>query len=69
MQNAQSLILSSLPPAGRFLTLGLTPDASAPSALERVGRLRLGGGMVVGLGDPLLRAAGESVQGFGPFQR
>jgi putative iron-dependent peroxidase len=67
MQGAQSSILAPPPPAGRFLTLGLVPDAPARAALERVAAMRAGDGIVVGLGDPLLRAAGLHIDELRPF--
>jgi len=67
MQLAQSSILAAPPPAGRFLTLGLVPGAPAHAALERVASLRVGDGIVVGLGDPLLRAAGSQLELLRPF--
>jgi len=67
MQGAQSGILSPLSPAGRFLTLGLAPDAPSRAALARVQGLRVGDGLVVGLGDPLLRAAGVHLDELRPF--
>jgi putative iron-dependent peroxidase len=76
MQRAQSAILSPPPPAGRFVTLGLATDASARAALDRVAALRIGDSagdgasgpsLVVGIGDPLLRAAGAQLDGLRPF--
>jgi len=69
MQGVQSAILAPPPPAGRFLTLGLSPGASGRDALQRAGALRLTDGMVVGVGDPLARAAGarHGVAGLRPF--
>jgi putative iron-dependent peroxidase len=67
MQLAQSSILAAPPPAGRFLTLGLVPGAPAHAALERVASLRVGDGIVVGLGDPLVRAAGLQLEMLRPF--
>jgi putative iron-dependent peroxidase len=67
MQVAQSSILAPTPPAGRFLTLGLVPGAPARAALERVADLRVGDGYVVGVGDPLLRAAGVHLDELRPF--
>ena len=67
MQGAQSCILASPPTAGRFLTLGLVPDIPGRAALERVERLRVDDKLVVGLGDPLLRAAGVHLDELRPF--
>src|SRR5215831_3150303 len=67
MQAAQPSILALPPPAGRFLTLGLAPDAPARAALDRVAALRAGEGIVVGLGDPLLRGAGLHLDELRPF--
>src|SRR6185436_13520348 len=67
MHNAQPAILSPVPPAGRFLTFGLAPGAEGRAALERVARLRLGEGLIAGIGDPLLRAAGSAIAGLRPF--
>jgi len=67
MRAVQPAILTPPQAAGRFLTLGLVPDAPARDALERVARLALGEGMIVGLGDPLLRAAGVHMDELRPF--
>src|SRR5437667_1473477 len=70
MGAVQPAILTPPKAAGRFLTLGLVPDAPARDALERVARLPLGEGMdstIVGLGDPLLRAAGMHMDELRPF--
>jgi putative iron-dependent peroxidase len=67
MQGAQSAILAPPTAAGRFLTLGLSPGASGRDALQRAGALRLTGGMIVGVGEPLARAAGAAVAGLRSF--
>jgi putative iron-dependent peroxidase len=56
------------PPAcGRFLTFGLTPAADPKQWLARVREVRCDEGLVIGLGEPLVRAAGGSVPGLRPF--
>jgi porphyrinogen peroxidase len=67
MNTTQTSILAAIPSAGRFLTLGLSPGSDALAALKRMGTLPVGEGMVVGLGDPLIRAAGAALPGLRPF--
>jgi len=58
----QPAILAPPTPAGRFITLGLTSDAKPNDVMERLGTLDVSGGagLVVGLGEPLVRALGRS---------
>ena len=68
MNNAQPSIL--LPPtrSGRFLTLNLVHEAVAAEACARLETLKLEGTLIVGLGDPLVRAVGGgTIAGLRPF--
>jgi putative iron-dependent peroxidase len=55
---SQPGILAPIPAAGRFLSLGLAPDADVGAALGRLAEARCGEDLVLGLGEPLVRAAG-----------
>lgn len=67
MTTLQPSILAPLPPAGRFLTLGLEPGADPRAAVARLGDLRCEEGLVLGLGEPLLRALGCALDGLRSF--
>ncbi len=67
MTNAQLPILSPVPPAGKFLTLHLAPDADARRALARLAEIPHQADLIVGLGDPWLRALTCTIEGFRPF--
>ena len=67
MHTSQPEILAPVPKAGRFLTLGLAPGAEAVEALRQLSRLTVTEVTIVGVGDPLLRAAGCAVPGLRPF--
>lgn len=62
-----SAILGPVPAAGRFLTLGLRPSASAASVLPKLRSLQIADGTTVGFGDPLVRLLGGTVAGLKPF--
>lgn len=66
MNSIQPQVLAPLPSAGRFLTFGLAPGA-APAVLERLGAIPIDDSLILGLGDPLLRSAGRSLDGLRPF--
>jgi putative iron-dependent peroxidase len=67
MTSWQSAILMPPPRSGRFLTLGLVAGADARAAIDRLDSLKLEGPVIVGLGDPLVRGAGRTIQGLRPF--
>lgn len=60
-------ILSAVPPAARYLVLDVPPDLSAKHVAGRLRELPIDDGLVVGIGDPLLRALGASVPAARPF--
>lgn len=51
-------ILDAVTPAARYLVLDVPPDVSAKDVAGRLRELAIDEGLVVGLGDPLLRALG-----------
>ena len=67
MTLSQSAILKPPPRSGRFLTLGLVHETNASDAVDRIASLKLDGTIIVGLGDPLVRAAGRALEGLRPF--
>ena len=67
MPHAQPAILSPVPAAGRFLVFGLAPDANVAAALHRLREIRLGGGTVIGLGEPLVKALRATLPGLRTF--
>jgi putative iron-dependent peroxidase len=67
MSNWQASILAPPSRAGRFLTLRLEHEAKALAALDRLAALRTQGAMIVGLGDPLVRALGRQIDGLRAF--
>ncbi len=64
---SQPGILSAVTPAARYLVLDVPPDISAPHLVGRLRELAIDDGLVVGLGDPLLRALGRTVPGMRVF--
>jgi len=67
MSTPQRGILEPVPLAGRFLTLGLRPDADPRPALDRLAGMRLEGPLVLGLGSPLVLAVGAKLPGLRAF--
>jgi putative iron-dependent peroxidase len=63
----QTPILALPPSAGRFLTLGLRPAADARRLLARLAEERIDDGAAVGLGAPLLAAAGGAIAALRTF--
>jgi porphyrinogen peroxidase len=63
----QSTILAPPAPVGRFVTLGLTRDADPRDIAARLAALPLPEGLVVGIGEPLVRALGQSIPGLRAF--
>lgn len=68
MATHQPQLLTPPPPAARFLTFGLVPDVGPAVVRKRVAGLRLGPGVTVGLGAPLVRALGANVPGLHDFE-
>lgn len=64
---SQPGILSAVTPAARYLVLDVPPDLSAKHVAGRLRELAIDDGIVVGLGDPLLRALGATVAGARTF--
>ena len=60
-------ILAPVPATGRFLTLGVHPDADPRAALARLQSWPLGPSTVIGLGDPLLRGLGARIEDLRAF--
>ena len=67
MTHAQPAILAPIPAHGRYLVLGLRPDADVAASLHRLQKLRVPEGTVIGLGEPLVLAAGTAVSGLRTF--
>jgi putative iron-dependent peroxidase len=60
-------ILAPAPASGRFLILGPEPELDPRAALERLASVRLEATLVLGLGEPLVRAAGRALGRLRPF--
>lgn len=54
-------ILSEVTPAARYVVLDVPPDVAAKDVAHRLHELRIDDKLIVGLGDPLLRALGTRV--------
>jgi putative iron-dependent peroxidase len=67
VSNWQPTILAAPTAAGRFITLGLTGDAQPRDVVGRLGTLTVGEGLVVGIGEPLVRAVGGQIPGLRGF--
>jgi putative iron-dependent peroxidase len=67
VSNWQPAILAPPTAAGRFVTLGLTGDARPRDVAERLAALSVGEGLVVGVGEPLARALGVTIEGLRAF--
>jgi porphyrinogen peroxidase len=67
MPSWQPSILAPPTAAGRFITLGLTGDAQPREVAKRLAALTIGEGLVVGVGEPLVRALGAKVDGLRAF--
>jgi putative iron-dependent peroxidase len=59
--------LNAIPLAARYATFMLAPRASAHDVLDRLRRLRIDDGLVVGIGEPLVRALGATLPGLRTF--
>jgi putative iron-dependent peroxidase len=66
MNDAQTGLLSPLPPLARYAFFELRAEADAAAALARLAALADGAQLVVGLGQPLLLALGRSLPGMKP---
>src|SRR5260221_12479607 len=60
-------ILDAVPATARYVTLSLTPAADARAIVDRVRKLHVDASIVVGLGAPLVAAAGIRVEGLRAF--
>jgi len=67
MSKSQPGILAPVPSAACFVTLGLAPGADPREALRRLAEARCDDELVLGLGDPLVRALGASIPGLRGF--
>lgn len=67
MTTSQTGILSPTAPAGRYVTLTLGPHAAPREILDRLRRMRMDDALVVGFGEPLVRALGKEVPGLRGF--
>ena len=65
--SSQPGILSAVTPAARYIVLDVPPDVPASSVARRLHELHIDDGLVVGLGEPLLRALGKDVPGVRTF--
>jgi putative iron-dependent peroxidase len=63
----QPSIFLAPPPAGRFVTLGLSRHADPADVRRRLTDFKLEGYVTVGLGDPLVSALGGAVEGLRSF--
>lgn len=60
-------ILSAVTPAARYVVLDVPPDVAPNDVVGRLRELRIDDSLIVGLGDPLLRAFGAAVPGVETF--
>ncbi len=65
--NAQPGVLAPIAPVGHYVVLGLEPQASHARLIDRLRELAIDDGIVVGLGEPLVRALGVQVAGLRTF--
>ncbi len=64
---AQPSILPGVPTLARYLSLSLRPDADPATVHESVKALDISGGLVVGLGEPLIALLGGTIEGLRTF--
>ncbi|CAN5919545.1 Dyp-type peroxidase [soil metagenome] len=64
---SQPAILSGVAPAARYLVLDVPPDVVAKDVVASLHELPIDDGIVVGLGEPLLRALGVDLAGLRTF--
>lgn len=67
MDTAQPGILLPVPRCCRYLTFGLIPGADPAEGLERLKAIRVGEGMVVGIGKSVVSGLGHDVPGLRSF--
>lgn len=67
MSQPQPSILAPVPAAARYVVLGLDPGANARALLDELAKLPIDASVAVGIGAPLVRALGKSVEGLRPF--
>jgi putative iron-dependent peroxidase len=65
--SSQAGILSAVSPAARYIVLDVPPDVSAHDLVKRLRELAVGEHLVVGLGEPFLRALGVEHPGLRTF--
>ena len=68
IRDVQPGILALIPRAARYLTFTLKEDAQPGAALRALAKAADGEACVVGLGEPLLRALGRTIEGLRPFR-
>ncbi len=64
---SQPGILDPIAAAGRYVTLDATPDLRARDLVARLARLAVDASLVIGLGEPLVRALDVSLPGLRTF--
>ena len=69
MRNLQEGILAPVPRIARHLFFDLKQTSAAGDALRRLSKAADGEGVVTGLGEPLLRALGRSIDGLREFPK
>ena len=67
MDTAQPGILLPVPECCRYMTFSLAPGAEPRQALERLHAYGVDENMVVGVGQSVVSALGQSVEGLRPF--
>lgn len=67
MQDSQPGIMLPVPACGRYLTFGLAPGADPRQAATALAELVIDESLVVGLGQSLISALGQTIPGLRPF--
>ncbi len=65
--SSQSAILSDVAPAARYIVLDVPPDVRAADLAQRLRELTVGDHLLVGLGEPFVRALGVEHPGLRTF--
>lgn len=65
--NYQPAVLAPVAAAGRYVVLGLEPRAAIVPLVARLGQVAIDDAIVVGIGEPLVRAVGVQVAGLRTF--
>jgi putative iron-dependent peroxidase len=60
-------VLAPVAAAGRYVVLGLEPAAAIGPLVERLAQVAIDDGIVIGIGEPLVRALGVQVAGLRTF--